>query len=190
MEGVGPVKLLDTRIPDVRLIRMNRIGDDRGFFARAFDREVFQAHGMDPAIAQINVSRSQHVGTLRGLHFQRAPRDEAKLVRCVRGRIFDVALDMRPDSPTYLQHVGAELTADEGQALYVPRGFAHAYLTLCDDTEVLYSASEPYSPELESGVRHDDPAIAIDWPVPVVHVSDKDRAWPLLGSGTDDDRQG
>jgi dTDP-4-dehydrorhamnose 3,5-epimerase len=154
--------------------------DDRGFFARTFCAREFEAAGLSPVVAQANVSFNHRAGTLRGLHFQRPPAQEAKLVRCTRGRVFDVAVDVRPSSPTYLRHVGVVLDADERNALYVPEGFAHGYLTLEDGCEVVYQVSEFYAPGVEGGLRWDDPALGIAWPGPIHVISEKDAAWPLL----------
>ena len=154
--------------------------DDRGFFARTFDVMEFGAAGLQTAVEQCNLSGNHRAGTLRGMHFQIAPHPEAKLVRCIRGAIVDVIVDMRPDSPTRLQHVAVELSADNRRAFYVPPYFAHAYQTLVDDTEVMYQVSGSYEPSAERGLRFDDPALGIDWPLPVSVISSKDASWPLL----------
>ena len=156
--------------------------DDRGFFTRAFDTKLFEQHGMNPFNAQSNLSRNHRRGTMRGLHYQLPPATETKFIRCTRGAILDVIVDMRPDSPTYRRHVAVELTAENCRALYVPGMFAHAYLTLDDDTDVLYQVGEYYAPGQERGLRYDDPALGIEWPIAVEVVSDKDLAWPLLGA--------
>jgi dTDP-4-dehydrorhamnose 3,5-epimerase len=169
-----------TEIPGVVLVESRPFRDDRGSFARTFCAREFEAAGLSPAVAQANVAASHRAGTLRGLHFQLPPAAEAKLVRCTRGRIFDVAVDLRAGSPTYLRHVHALLDPGSETALYVPEGCAHAYLTLEDDTEVTYQASQFYTPEAEDGLRWDDPALAIGWPAEVRVVSPKDAAWPLL----------
>jgi dTDP-4-dehydrorhamnose 3,5-epimerase len=155
-------------------------GDERGFFARAFCRREFEAHGLNPAIAQTNISFNRRTGTVRGLHFQYPPAAESKLVRCSRGAMLDVAVDLRPESPTYLQHVAVELTAENRRALYVPERFAHGYQVREDDTETTYYVGEFYTPELENGLRFDDPRLAIAWPLPPADISPKDAAWPLL----------
>lgn len=154
--------------------------DARGFFARVFCVNEFSALGLEPVVAQGNVSFNYRLGTIRGLHFQWPPHAETKVVRCVRGAILDVIVDLRPESPTYLQHVAVELTADNRRALYIPRRFAHAYQALADQTEVMYLAGELYKPESESGLRFDDPQLAIAWPLPAGDMSPKDLAWPLL----------
>jgi dTDP-4-dehydrorhamnose 3,5-epimerase len=156
--------------------------DSRGFFARTFDAKEFEGRGMRPLVAQCNLSYNHARGTLRGMHMQLAPATEPKLVRCTRGAIYDVIVDMRPESATYLQHFGVELTADNRQQLYVPDMFAHGYLTLTDHAEVAYQVGEFYAPGYERGLRYDDPVLGIQWPVPVAVISDKDAAWPLLGA--------
>jgi dTDP-4-dehydrorhamnose 3,5-epimerase len=162
------------------VIEIEPIQDRRGFFARSFDAEIFKAHGMRAQVAQCNVSYNVQPGTLRGLHMQLPPVAEPKLVRCTAGMIWDVIVDMRPHSPTYLQHFGVELTAANRRQLYVPELFAHGYLTLRDDTEVSYQVGEFYTPGSETGLRWDDPVLGIRWPGAVHVLSDKDAAWPLL----------
>lgn len=156
--------------------------DARGFFARTFCAREFAAAGLEPLVAQANVSFNERAGTLRGLHFQRPPATEAKLVRCTSGRVYDVAVDLRPASPTYLGHVGVVLEPGERNALYVPKGCAHGYLTLEDASEVTYQVSEFYSPGVEGGCRWNDPALAIEWPSEVRVISEKDASWPDLGA--------
>lgn len=170
-----------TTIPGVVIVDIERHADARGFFARTFCAREFQAAGLRPSVAQANLAYNHAAGTLRGLHYQLPPAAEAKLVRCTRGRVFDVAVDLRADSPTYLAHVGVVLDPDEHRGLYVPEGCAHGYLTLADHSEVMYQVSEFYTPEAESGLRWDDPRLAIEWPAEVRIVSDKDTAWPHLG---------
>ena len=169
-----------TAIPDVHVVDLELREDERGFFARTFCREEFLAAGLLPAVAQCNVSYNHRAGTVRGMHYQVEPGLEAKLVRCTRGAIVDIVVDMRPGSPTYLQHVAAELTEDNRRALYVPPMFAHGYQALADRTEVVYQVSAPYTPGTERGLRHDDPALDLPWPLPVSVISAKDAAWPLL----------
>lgn len=168
-------------VPGPALVEMELREDERGFFARSFCAEEFAAAGLEPVVSQSNVSWNRSAGTLRGMHWQVDPAPEAKLVRCTRGAVHDVAVDVRPGSPTYLQHVAVELTADNRLALYVPPLFAHGYLTLTDDTEVTYQVSAAYTPGTERGLRYDDPALGLSWPAPVAVVSDKDRGWALLG---------
>lgn len=153
--------------------------DERGLFARSFCQQEFQKHGLEPAVAQCNVSLNLKRGTLRGLHYQAAPHEEAKLVRCTRGAVWDVIVDLRDASSTRLRWFAAELTADNHRALYVPRGFAHGFQTLTDTAEVFYQMSEFYRPEGARGIRWDDPAIGIRWPLPDPIVSERDRKLPL-----------
>ncbi|HXV94325.1 MAG TPA: dTDP-4-dehydrorhamnose 3,5-epimerase [Pseudonocardia sp.] len=162
------------------LIELKKLEDDRGFFARAFCRQEFIEAGLEPAVEQCNISFNHHAGTLRGFHYQLEPNAEAKTIRCYRGAIYDVIVDLRAGSPTYLQHFGAELSEENRLAMHVPKGFAHAYLTLTDGAETLYQVSTPYTPGAERGLRWDDPALGVEWPVEVKHVSAKDAAWPLL----------
>ncbi|WP_243795009.1 dTDP-4-dehydrorhamnose 3,5-epimerase [Saccharopolyspora gloriosae] len=162
------------------VIELQLLEDDRGFFARAFARDDFAEAGLEPTIENCNISFNHRRGTLRGLHFQSEPHAEAKTIRCVRGAIYDVIVDLRPESPTYLRHFGTELSADNRLAMYVPENFAHGYLTLTDDTETMYQVSANHAPAAEGGLRWDDPALDIDWPVEVELVSAKDARWPLL----------
>jgi dTDP-4-dehydrorhamnose 3,5-epimerase len=151
--------------------------DDRGFFARAFCAREFEAHGLDPNVAQANLSFNHRRGTVRGMHYQVPPALEPKFIRCLKGAILDVIVDMRPDAATYLQHVAVELSAENHRALYVPGLFAHGFQTLEDDTEVLYQVGSFYAPDHERGARYDDPAFGIEWPLPVSTISEKDLAW-------------
>jgi dTDP-4-dehydrorhamnose 3,5-epimerase len=152
--------------------------DERGFFARTFCVHEFADHGLTTRFVQHNTSYSVARETLRGMHFQRAPHAEVKVVSCLKGAIWDVIIDLRPESPTYCEWQGFELTADNYRQLYVPEGFAHGFQTLCADSEVGYLISAFYAPAAASGVRHDDPAFAIDWPLPVSVISEKDKSWP------------
>jgi dTDP-4-dehydrorhamnose 3,5-epimerase len=170
----------DVGLAGVALIELELHTDERGFFARTFCARDFEARGLSSNVAQCSLSYTQRRGTLRGLHFQRAPASEDKLVRCVRGAIYDVAVDLRVDSPTRYAHAGVELTAENRRALFIPKGFAHGFQTLADDTEVLYQISAFYVPELAAGVRFDDPRLGIRWPLEVAAISDRDRALPLL----------
>ena len=164
-----------------------RKSDFRGFFARTFCTREFEAHGLRPTVAQCNVAFNHYRGTIRGMHYQVGPSRETKLVRCTRGAILDVIIDMRPGSPTYLRHVAVELTAENHRALYVPGMFAHGYQALTDGAEVTYQVGEFYTPGYERGLRHDDPAFGIEWPLPVSVISEKDAGWPLFER---DDAQG
>ncbi len=170
----------ETELPGAFIIELAPHTDQRGFFARTFCRREFEKHGLVPLVAQGNTSYNVKRGTIRGMHYQVAPALESKLVRCVRGAILDVIVDLRVGSPTYLRHVAVELTADNRRALYLPPLCAHGFQTLADDTEVFYQVGEVYTPECERGARYDDPALGIPWPLPVTVISDKDRRWPLI----------
>ena len=170
----------ETALKGAYIIDLELKHDSRGFFARTFCAREFEEHGLLPAVAQCNLSYNTQKGTLRGMHYLTPPAGETKLVRVSRGVIYDVIVDMRPDSPTYRQHIAVELTADNRRALYIPQMFAHGFQTLADDTEVLYQMSDFYVPGYERGLRHDDPTLGIAWPLPVTQISEKDTAWPLL----------
>ena len=170
----------DTELKDARLIELKPFGDERGRFARTFSRAEFAEAGMAADYVQQNMSVSVHKGTVRGMHFQRPPHAEAKLVRCLRGAILDVIVDLRRGSPTFLRHQGFELGAGDDRQLYVPPGFAHGFQTLVDDVEVSYLVSAAYAPAAEGGLRHDDPLLAIAWPLATTTLSAKDAGWPLL----------
>jgi dTDP-4-dehydrorhamnose 3,5-epimerase len=159
-------------------IDLERLTDQRGHFARSFCAREFAAHGLPSGFVQCNVSFNTHRGTLRGMHWQAEPYPGGKPVRCTSGAIFDVAVDLRPASPTRHRSVGVELTARNGRALYIPAGFAHGFQTLTDDTEVLYQMTEAYHGELSRGVRWNDPAFAIVWPLPPAEISERDQTWP------------
>ena len=169
-----------TPLAGVAVIDLELREDDRGFFARTFDRQEFVDAGLEPLVEQCNLSYNHRAGTLRGMHYQVAPATEAKLVRCTAGAVVDTIVDVRPESATYLQHFSIELSADNRRALYVPPMFAHGYMTLVDGAEVAYQVSEAYTPGTERGLRHDDPALGLSWPLPVSTISPKDAAWPLL----------
>lgn len=172
------MKFLPARVAGAFVIEMEKRTDERGYFARAWCEREFAAQGLATAISQVNVGVSARAGTLRGMHYQLAPHSEVKVVRCARGAVFDVAVDLRPGSPTFRAWHGCELTADSGRMLYVPEGCAHGYLTLTDDAELMYFTSRPYAPDAARGVRHDDPAFSIQWPRPVSTISPADAAWP------------
>jgi len=171
------MKIVETPVGGAFVLEIDRREDPRGFFARTWCRREFEELGLDPALVQINVGFNLRAGTLRGMHFQRTPFEETKVVRCTRGAVYDVAVDLRPGSPTFRRWAAAELTADNHRMLYVPRGCAHGYQTLVDDTELCYQTSQAYAPEHASGVRFDDRAFAIDWPLAVTVLSDADRRW-------------
>lgn len=167
----------ETSLAGAFIIDLERRTDERGFFARTFCQKEFAEHGLKPHIAQTNVAFNQHRGTLRGMHFQYPPAAETKLVRCTRGAILDIIVDLRPESATYLQHIAVELTADNHTALYVPERFAHGYQVLDDLTETSYQVGEFYTPAAEGGLKHDDPRLGLSWPLPVTEISPKDLAW-------------
>lgn len=180
----------ETPIAGAYVIGLERREDERGFFARAFCENEFSAHGLSSRIVQVNNSLSRRKGTVRGMHYQLAPKAETKLVRCVRGRLFDVILDLRKGSSTFGKSFGTELSPASGTMMCVPKGFAHGFITLEDDTEALYFVDEFYAPELERCVRWNDTRFNIAWPVPMVVISDKDRnqkdfdpAWHLAAPG-------
>lgn len=160
-------------------IHLDKRGDARGFFARSFCEKEFAAAGLESRFVQMNNSLNARKGTLRGLHYQLPAASEVKVVRCLRGALYDVIADMRPDSPTFGKTWGVELTAENRTMYYVPRGFAHGLITLTDDTELMYLVSAFYSPEQERGMRWNDPKLAIDWPIQPVEISEKDASWPL-----------
>jgi dTDP-4-dehydrorhamnose 3,5-epimerase len=170
----------ETHLKGSFILEPDRREDNRGFFARVFCQREFAAHGLKPLIAQANIAFSKARGTLRGMHFQFPPAAETKLVRCTRGAILDIIVDLRPESPTYLDHVAAELSADNHRALYVPERFAHGYQVLEDGTETSYEVGEFYTPDSEGGLIYNDPRLGLTWPLPVTEISLKDNAWKLL----------
>src|SRR3954452_7779415 len=170
----------ETRLKGAFLVDIERREDSRGFFARVFCQKEFEERGLKPVIAQANIAFNNRRGTVRGMHFQYPPAAETKFVRATRGSILDIIVDLRPESPTYLQHVAVELTADNHRGLYVPERFAHGYQVLEDATETSYQVGAFYTPGAEGGLLHDDPALGLTWPLPVTEISDKDRSWPLL----------
>jgi dTDP-4-dehydrorhamnose 3,5-epimerase len=167
-----------TSIGGVVVVEPERFEDERGFFARTWDTSVFEEHGLNGRLVQCSISYNSARGTLRGLHYQVAPREEAKLVRCTAGTVFDVAVDLRMDSETYLGWFGVELSAENRRALFVPEGCAHGFLTLTDDSEVLYQISEVWAPDASRGARWDDPAFGVQWPGDVVVINERDRTYP------------
>lgn len=168
----------ETPLAGAYVIDIQRLEDERGFFARTWCQREYAAHGLNPSLAQCSISFNKQKGTLRGMHYQLPPHAEAKVVRCTRGAIFDVIIDLRPESPTYKQHFGLTLTPENHTMLYVPERCAHGLLTLADETEVLYLISEFYAPEQARGVRWNDPAFAIQWPETVQVISERDTAYP------------
>lgn len=182
MSGDVAVEVVSLAIPDVKLVTPRRFSDPRGIFVETFSRRRFAEAGLIADFVQDNYSLSRPAGTVRGLHFQRPPFAQAKLLRVLRGAIFDVALDIRPGSPTYGRHVAVELTAESGTMILIPEGFAHGLCTLTPDTEVLYKVSRDYAPQHEGGILWNDPALGIAWPVTEAEavLSDRDRKWPRL----------
>jgi dTDP-4-dehydrorhamnose 3,5-epimerase len=175
----------ETRLAGAYLLEPERIGDERGFFARTWCRDEFERHGLNTRLVQCNISYNVRRGTLRGMHYQVKPHEEAKLVRCTRGAIYDVIVDLRTGSPTYRGWVGAELTVENRRMLYIPEGFAHGFQTLEDESEVFYQMSELFHPQAARGVRYDDAALGISWPLDVAIMSEKDRSYPPLGTASE-----
>lgn len=177
------MRFTETALSGAYTVDLEPHRDDRGFFARAFCANEFAEHGLKAETAQANLSYNHRRGTVRGMHFQVPPATETKFIRCLRGAIYDVIVDLRAGSDTYGQWVGVELTEDNGRALYVPELFAHGFQTLADDTLVYYQVGEFYTPGTERGLRHNDPALGIAWPEAAKVISDKDASWPLLDEG-------
>jgi dTDP-4-dehydrorhamnose 3,5-epimerase len=170
----------ETSLKGAFVIELERRGDDRGFFARSFCRQEFEQHGLKPLIAQSGIASNRRKGTVRGIHFQYPPAAETKLVRCIRGALLDIIVDLRPESETYLQHFAVELEAESMRALYVPQRFAHGYQTLRDDTVATYELGEVYTPSAEGGLLYDDPRLGLTWPLPVTATSARDRGFRPL----------
>jgi dTDP-4-dehydrorhamnose 3,5-epimerase len=167
-----------TTLCDAWLVQLELIRDQRGFFARTFCVEEFASRSLETTYPQHSISYTVRQGSLRGMHYQRDPHSEAKVVRCVKGTICDVIIDIRPDSSTYRKWEKFELSSESGRLLYIPKGFAHGFQTLCDDVEVHYLISSPYEPKSAWGIRYDDPIFSISWPLPITEISDKDLNWP------------
>jgi dTDP-4-dehydrorhamnose 3,5-epimerase len=170
----------ETKLKGAFILDVERREDSRGFFARVFCQHEFEEHGLKPTIAQANVAFNRYKGTLRGMHFQYPPAAETKLVRAIRGSILDIIVDLRPESPTYLQHIGVELSAENHRALFVPERFAHGYQVLEDNTETSYEVGEFYAPQMESGLLYNDARLGLEWPLPVTDMSEKDNQWATL----------
>ena len=168
----------ETELKGAFIIGLERHQDDRGFFARTFCQKELEAHGLISDVAQANMSLSKTRGTLRGMHYQKSPFEETKLVRCTQGALYDVIIDLRPDSPTFKKWIGVELTADNYRMLFVPKNFAHGFITLTGDTEVTYMVSQFYAPGAELGIRWNDPQFGIQWPLDAQVISEKDAGWP------------
>lgn len=174
------MKFISTRLNGAVIIEIEPRNDNRGFFARIFCQKELSEHGLNPVVAQANIAFSAKRGTLRGMHFQFPPAAETKIVRATRGAILDIIVDLRPESPTYLEHIAVELTADNHRALYVPERFAHGYQVLEDNTETSYDVGEFYTPASEGGLRFDDPRLGLVWPLPISEISPKDSDWAPL----------
>ena len=172
------MKFSPTALAGACIIDIEPVPDERGFFARSWCREEFARHGLNPDLAQCSISFNKKRGTLRGMHYQAEPHEETKVVRCTRGAIYDVIVDLRPESSTFRKWIAVELSADNRRMLYIPAGLAHGFQSLTDDTEVFYQISAPYHPESARGARWDDPAFGIEWPVAERVISDKDRQYP------------
>ena len=172
------MKFVETTLKGAFVVEIEKLTDDRGFFARSWCQKEFDDHGLNSRLVQTNVSFNRKKGTLRGMHYQIAPYQECKLIRCTRGAIYDVIIDLRLDSPTYKQWIGVELTADNYTMFFVPEDFAHGFITLMDNTEITYQVSQFYVPGAEKGIRFNDPTFNIQWPLEVGVISDKDRTWP------------
>lgn len=170
----------ETKLKGAFILDIEKREDSRGFFARAFCQKEMAAHGLKPVIAQANLAFNIKKGTVRGMHYQYPPAAESKLVRCTRGAILDIIVDLRPESPTYMQHIEVELSEENYRALYVPERFAHGYQALRDGTETSYQVGEFYTPDAEGGLRFDDPKLNLTWPLPISVVSDKDKAFKPL----------
>ena len=175
----------ETGLPDCYLIEPEPLEDERGFFARIFDADEFRRRNLNPNVAQCSISYNREAGTLRGLHYQRPPYEEARLVRCLRGRVFDVVVDIRRDSPSYLQWRGFELDAENRIAVFIPEGLAHGFLTRAANVDMLYQMSVVFEPAMTRGLRWDDPALNIAWPESPACISSRDAAWPLIRDGRD-----
>ena len=172
------MNFIETEIKDLFVVELNKIGDERGFFARTWCEKEFADKNLTSRMLQANTSYSKDKGTLRGLHYQLSPHEEAKLMRCIKGAIFDVAVDLRPDSETYKKWFGIELTESNRKMLFIPEGFAHGYQTLVENTEAFYMSSAFYAPEAERGLRWNDPAIGINWPITdELNITEKDLSW-------------
>lgn len=167
-----------TQLEGAFIVELEKLEDERGFFARSWCQREFEAHGLNPRLVQCNISLNKKQGTLRGIHYQAPPYEEAKLVRCTAGSIYDVIIDLRPESPTYQKYTAELLTAHNHKMLYVPEGFAHGFLTLEDNCEVFYQMSEFYAPEHSKGVRWNDPVFGIEWPMAPCIISERDRSYP------------
>lgn len=173
------MEIIETNIQGVYIVKVKKITDDRGIFARTYCKNEFAKAGFNKEFVQFNHSYNKYKGTIRGMHFQQPPYSETKLIRCVQGAVLDVAVDIRQGSPTFLQHVSVELSAGNMQSILIPEGVAHGFQTLEDDTSLIYHHTQFYTPAADAGLRYDDPALHINWPLPPVQVSDKDKQYNL-----------
>jgi len=173
----------ETKLNGVFIIEPEKLEDERGFFARSFDSEIFKEHGLNPNVRQCNMSYNKEKGTVRGMHFQLHPHQEAKYLRCIGGRIFDAVVDLRQKSSTFKQWIGVEMSAENRKMIFVPEGCVNGFQTLTDDVELAYQASEAYIPQYERGLRWNDPAFGIKWPLEPTVMSEKDKSWPLFQDG-------
>lgn len=173
---------VETKLKGAYIIELKKHEDNRGFFARGWDRTLLEQHGLIGSVTQQNIAFSKTKGTVRGLHYQKAPHQETKFIRCTRGAVFDVIVDLRLDSPTYKQWLGMTLSMDDYRVLYMPKDFAHGFQALEDNSEIMYLVSEPYTPAFEAGIRYNDPSIRVEWPLPVTMISEKDMSWPDFSS--------
>lgn len=169
---------VETKLKGAYIVKLKKHEDNRGFFARGWDQTILEQQGLIGTVTQQNIAFSKTKGTVRGLHYQKAPHQETKIIRCTRGAIFDVIVDLRPDSPTYKQWLGVTLAMDDYRVLYMPKDFAHGFQALEDNSEIMYLVSEPYTPGVEAGIRYNDPIISVEWPLPVTLISEKDMSWP------------
>ena len=177
------MQLIPLGLSGAFIIEPDFLRDERGFFARLWDESVLGAHALETRLSQCSISYNARQGTLRGMHYQGPPKPETKIVRCTAGHIYDVIVDIRPDSPTYLKWEAVELSAENRRSLFIPMGMAHGFQTLSDDAEVFYMISEAYHPDCQGGLRYDDPLLGIKWPLPVSVISQRDKEWPLSQSG-------
>ncbi|HZH71855.1 MAG TPA: dTDP-4-dehydrorhamnose 3,5-epimerase [Mariniphaga sp.] len=168
----------ETSLKGAFILEIKKLEDERGFFGRSWCKKEMEDHGLNGNVVQANTSLSMKKGTFRGFHFQKHPYEETKLIRCTKGAIYDIIIDLRKESPTFMQWFGAELTEDNYKMVYIPENFAHGFLTLTDNAEVYYLVTHPYTPNAEGGIRYDDPALNINWPIPVTVVSEKDKSHP------------
>ncbi len=173
---------VETKLKGAYLVELIKHEDNRGFFARGWDQTLLEQQGLIGNVTQQNIAFSKTKGTVRGLHYQKAPHQETKFIRCTRGAVFDVIVDLRPDSPTYKQWLGITLSMDDDRVLYMPKDFAHGFQALEDNSEIMYLVSEPYAPAFEGGIRYNDPSIRVEWPLPVTMISEKDMSWPDFSS--------